>query len=197
MKLNPQNARSFALCRSALLSVTQFQKLRDFPHHGSLDRLEHCLLVAKTSLWLSQLLRCPVQRESLLLGAALHDFFFYNWYDRTQRPPHHSLQHPAIALENALRCFPLTAKEQNMILSHMWPLSAVRPRSREAMLLCLADKLCCLWELLLALRFWQQKRPCSRKSRRAPSPEAEPAGSASYSRKNPITSIRQKPASSA
>ena len=52
------------------------------------------------------------------------------------------------ALENAGRCFDIDDKVKNIILSHMWPLPFVeRPKSREAVLVNLADKYCAYQEM--------------------------------------------------
>ena len=152
MKLNEINTQCFARCQQELFQNRYIRELDQFPQHGSLSRLEHCASVAYCSLWLSQVLRMRVDRESLILGAMLHDFFFYSWYDKEQRPRFHGVRHAGIALQNAEECFVLNDKERNMILSHMWPLSSHMPRSKEAVLICVMDKYCCLQELMLSAR---------------------------------------------
>ena len=66
--------------------------------------------------------------------------------------PHHPglqcFDHPVFALRNASALTPLTAKERNIILAHMWPLAFSLPRSREAWVVTLADKLCATAEVL-------------------------------------------------
>ena len=53
----------------------------------------------------------------------------------------HGTTHPRVAAENADRDFGLTDKEMNIIRSHMWPLTLrTMPKSKEAALVCLADK---------------------------------------------------------
>ena len=48
---------------------------------------------------------------------------------------------------NAERCFAITRKEQNIISSHMWPLTFRHvPTCREAVIVCLADKYCAVLE---------------------------------------------------
>ena len=90
------------------------------------------------------------ERE-LVRGALLHDYYLYDWHE-----PHgklHGFSHPAVALNNAKRDFDLSSKEQNIIASHMWPLTISKfPKSREAVLVGIADKLCSAKETLLMRR---------------------------------------------
>ena len=43
---------------------------------------------------------------------------------------------------------PLTEKQKNMILSHMWPLFVEPPKSKEAYVLTLADKIAAIRDLV-------------------------------------------------
>ena len=58
-------------------------------------------------------------------------------------------------MKNAERYFgPLTEKQKNMILSHMWPLFVEPPKSREAYVLTFTDKIGATRDLLgLSQRF--------------------------------------------
>ena len=63
--------------------------------------------------------------------------------------------------QNPIQCFialfkgGLSSKEENIILSHMWPLARRRPRSAEAAVVNLADKLCATAEVL---GYWRRSR---------------------------------------
>ena len=50
--------------------------------------------------------------------------------------------HPRFAARNAAALTPLTPKERNIILSHMWPLGGALPRSLEAWMVDLVDTIC-------------------------------------------------------
>jgi len=53
------------------------------------------------------------------------------------------MMHPKLAVSNAEKRFSLNNRERNIIYSHMWPIpGAPLPRSKEAWLVCIADKLC-------------------------------------------------------
>lgn len=59
----------------------------------------------------------------------------------------HGFSHPGSACVNAQRVFGITKKEQNVIASHMWPLTFRHiPTCREAVIVCLADKYCAIVE---------------------------------------------------
>lgn len=59
----------------------------------------------------------------------------------------HGFSHPKSACLNACSYFAITKKEQNIISSHMWPLTLRHvPKCREAIIVCLADKYCAIVE---------------------------------------------------
>ena len=59
----------------------------------------------------------------------------------------HGFSHPGYACVNAQRVFHITKKEQDIIASHMWPLTFRHvPTCREAFIVCLADKYCAVVE---------------------------------------------------
>ena len=51
------------------------------------------------------------------------------------------INHPLIAKKNAIKYFGVNEKEQNIIESHMFPISNVVPKYKEAWLVTLSDKL--------------------------------------------------------
>lgn len=133
------------------------QKMKEYPQHGSTNTLLHCIRVARLSFWLSKRLPCHFHTQSLLRGALLHDFYLYDWHKPEEAQPLHGFRHPSTALKNARRYFRLNPVEENVIISHMWPLTLRQiPRSREAAVVCLADKLCSLHETVAG---WIENKP--------------------------------------
>ena len=89
-------------------------------------------------------------------GGLLHDLYLYNPKDRTAHPGNQCFDHPKFALRNAeTLCGRLTPKEQNIIISHMWPLARRMPRCREAFVVKLSDKLCATAEVA---GYWRRSR---------------------------------------
>lgn len=128
----------------------QALQMRQYIQHGRVTTYDHCVRVALVSFWLNRRLPFHCDEVSLVRGAFLHDFYLYDWHHCADLPGLHGFEHPARALANAAAAYPLTAKEANIIASHMWPLTLTKlPRCREAAVVCLADKLCSLQETLL------------------------------------------------
>lgn len=114
--------------------------------HGKTSVYAHSLLVAEVSLRLARKLHIHVDAESLIRGALLHDYFLYDWHDPSNGHPLHGFSHPQTAYENASADFDLTDLERDIITHHMFPLTLHPPGSREAWLVCMADKLCAFRE---------------------------------------------------
>lgn len=131
-----------------ILSHEEVRKMQAFTQHGGTDTFSHCLNVALLSYSLSKRMKIKVNEESMLKGAMLHDFYLYDWHlDRDTREGFHGFRHPKRALNNALEHFDLDEKEANIISSHMWPLTLRKiPKSKEAFIVCMADKWCAVME---------------------------------------------------
>ncbi len=130
----------------SLLSESRLWLCESAIQHGDTTVLLHCMAVAYFSLKLARLLRLSCDRKSLVRGALLHDYFLYDWHIPSRSHRLHGFHHPAVALRNAQADLTLTDKEQDIIVHHMFPLTPRPPRSREALLVCLVDKGCGLYE---------------------------------------------------
>lgn len=131
----------------------EVQRMREFIQHGSVTTYQHCKNVVKVSFWMNRRFHLNADETALAVGAFLHDFYLYDWH--TQGSFHglrclfemHGFSHPISACVNARQYFQITKKEQNIISSHMWPLTfRHRPACREAVIVCLADKYCAVVE---------------------------------------------------
>jgi len=119
---------------------------KKYSQHGDCSVFEHCANVAYVSCMLFHQLHIDADREELIRGALLHDYFLYDWHNTKTCHPAHAVYHPTLALHNAKKDYKLTQKEEDIILHHMFPLTVLPPKSREAWMVCLADKLCALTE---------------------------------------------------
>ncbi len=139
---------------SDILDSEKFQGTRNHVQHGSIPVHRHCIDVAKQSLLISKFLHLPVNEKEMIRGALLHDYFLYDWHDRERKDykkDHgslHGFYHPGIALRNASKDYDLTKREQDIIKKHMWPMTVIPPRYKEAWVVTLADKYCSALETL-------------------------------------------------
>lgn len=142
--------RKIQECAGDILSSDTFQSTRQYIQHGSIPVHRHSIDVARQSLIISKALRIPVNERELIRGALLHDYFLYDWHDKTREDydPLHGFSHPGRALRNASRDFELTGVEKDIIEKHMWPLTTALPRYKESWVVTLADKYCSTLETL-------------------------------------------------
>ena len=132
-----------------ILNNEEYQQLASFTHHKPFTTLEHSLRVAQIAYnWSIKLEKAlNLDTYAITRGALLHDFFLYDWHElRPNGSRWHGFRHPRIACQNAERCFSISEKEKDIILSHMWPLTPRIPHSREAFLVMMADKMASIQE---------------------------------------------------
>ena len=122
--------------------------LKKYRQHKGNTTFRHCRSVAVESFRLAQRFGWKVDEHALARGAMLHDYHLYTRRNKDIGALRHLLSHPKRACGNAEKVFDLSRKEKNIIESHMWPLTLFKlPRSKEAFLVTLADKLCAFREM--------------------------------------------------
>lgn len=125
-----------------IVNSSTFQKEKEYKQHGNTTVYDHSLNVMETSFNIAKKLHLKVDKEVLMKGSLLHDYFLYDWHEKNKSHRLHGFRHAKFARDNAKRDFGLNKKEENMILSHMFPLGFRIPRYKESIILCLADKYC-------------------------------------------------------
>lgn len=130
-----------------LLSPTM-QEEKSFMQHGKVSVFEHSLAVACFAVRMCVFLKIRVDKESLIRGALLHDYFLYDWH--VSDPSHrlHGFSHAKTAFKNASRDFEISIIEKDIIEKHMFPLNIKPPLYRESIIVCISDKICALRETL-------------------------------------------------
>jgi uncharacterized protein len=134
--------RSYKSLEKEIMSNKKYMLLNKESHHG-LTRLEHSLRVSRNVYKVAKKLN--LDYVSATRAALLHDFFFNEEFESN----HGLIQgvvHPDIALANASGAFELNDIEKNAIEAHMFPLSVVVPKSGEAWVLTIVDKLVAIYE---------------------------------------------------
>ena len=131
------HAEEFFGCLAPLLASKEVNAMRRWRHHFSVTCYEHSLFVAYMAYRIAQ--RDPA--------------------DRNAHPGNQCLDHPVFALRNAQALCPdLSEGEANAIVSHMFPLAVHLPRSRVAIAVNLADKLCATIEVAQLYRIIPLRR---------------------------------------
>ena len=131
-----------------ILKSANMQKEKKFLQHGKVSVYSQSVRVAVLSLFLAELLRVKVNKEAMMRGALLHDYFLYDWHEKDDSHRWHGFSHARVALKNAKKDFQLGEIEQDVIQKHMFPLNLKPPKYKESALVCLADKLSALEETI-------------------------------------------------
>ena len=136
------NDKEFNLIISNILINPEILRMNGFRQHYNVSTFEHAY---KVSYYMYKI--CKKLGLDYVAGARaglLHDFYLYDRYaprEQTHRKGLHGFTHPRVAKENANKYFDISEKEENIILSHMWPLTFFSfPRSKEAWLIVRIDK---------------------------------------------------------
>lgn len=133
-----------------ILNSKNFHRTKQHIQHGNVTVNDHVRDVARYSLAISEKLHIRCNRKELIRGALLHDYFLYDWHVPDEENSHklHGFYHPGKALKNASREYNLTEREKDIIKKHMWPLTVVPPKYKEAWIVTAADKWCSLLETI-------------------------------------------------
>ena len=126
------------------------RSMAGFTQHGCVSTLDHVRSVTSVAFLLNARLHIGGDERTIVYGAMLHDFYLYDWHGAGLR---HGYHHPVTARENAVARFGVDRRIQRVIESHMWPWPPTRvPLSREAVCVCVADKVVALAETLFRRR---------------------------------------------
>lgn len=127
-------------------------KMKDYIQHGNTTTYEHCERVTDLCYVLNKRMHLNADERILLTGAMLHDFYLYDWHVKDSSHRMHGYHHADTAMYNAVRYFDIDERVQHIIWCHMWPLNISRlPRTREAVIVCFADKCCSVAEILTGI----------------------------------------------
>lgn len=126
---------------SDILSLKEFDELKKCKHHG-ITRHNHCLRVSYHTYKITKFLH--LNYKSATRAALLHDFFTdevkdLNGLKRLQK-------HPKYALENAKKYFEISKLEENIIITHMFPVTIRPPRYIESFLVDIIDDVDSIYE---------------------------------------------------
>lgn len=126
---------------SDILKNEDFIKINKEIHHG-ISRMDHSLNVAKTSFTISKTLNLR-NYQDITRASLLHDFFL-----KEQITKNSLINHPDIALINAKKNFKINELEENIIVSHMFPIAKTLPKYKESYLVSFSDKIVATYECI-------------------------------------------------
>lgn len=131
-----------------IISTDKFKKMKEIKQHRYTNCYEHSINVATKCFIYAKKMGLKIDVISLVRGALLHDFYLYDWRENRKRHLNHSFVHPKVSLENARGEYgDLNKIEEDIILSHMWPVTLFKfPKYKESCLVCFSDKICALEE---------------------------------------------------
>lgn len=126
-----------------ILQSDEFQKRKQYKHHGDISVYDHSLAVSKLAYILAK--KMNKDYKSAAIGGLLHDFYDKPWQENIEKKPllqKHGFVHAKEAMINANKYFPnlMNEKINNIILRHMFPLNKIPPKYIESWLVSMADK---------------------------------------------------------
>ena len=149
-RMKGQNDLQYRKIVNHILDNEEFLKIKKIEHHG-ITRYDHSIKVSYYSYKIAKALR--LDYEQVARGGLLHDFFL-SPEDRTKKDRLVSVfTHPKQAVETAKGNFKLTAKEEDMIRTHMFPINLAVPKYLESWVVSCVDKAVALNEFSVKCGF--------------------------------------------
>lgn len=132
--------------------------LENIPHHKSSNRLEHSLNVSYRAYRIAK--KYHLDYKSVAKAGLLHDMYFNRINDMNSAEAKIKLltnDHPKAALDNAKKYFEINKLEEDIILTHMWPISKYIPKYKESFIVGYADKVCSFKDAICNLNLFKNK----------------------------------------
>ena len=118
-----------------------FDETKDIVHHG-ITRYEHSIRVAYFSYKITKALGLDYKETTI--AALLHDFFTDEVNGKNQIAK--LRQHPKHAVENAKKYFDLSEKQEDIIATHMFPVTFTPPKYIESWIVDIVDDVASIYE---------------------------------------------------
>lgn len=157
MRKNWQEDEEYLAYVGDLINREEVTKLKTFTHHHYSNRFEHSVSVSYRSFLVAK--KVNGNAKATARAGLLHDLFYYDC--KTQKKSNqgsHAYLHPRIAVENAGKITALSALEKDIILKHMWLVTAAVPRYKESFIVTFVDKYCAIEEVLRPFRSFVREK---------------------------------------
>lgn len=133
-----------------ILENNEFQKMENIIHHEG-NRLDHSIRVSYYSYKAAKFLK--LDSEKVARAALLHDFFLEENHGSSKKERTITmLKHPKYALENAKKYFELSELEEDIILTHMFPIGPRIPKYLESWMVDIIDDIASIYEKSTVVR---------------------------------------------
>ncbi len=135
-----------------IINSEDFKRMFSQRHHLKDSLGRHTVSTARMSLKICDFLNrrgISVDEEKVVRIALLHDLGMLDRNERYKNNYECGRLHPGNSAEAAKKLWPNIDDESlDAIKSHMWPLSLSVPKTKEAFILCLADKLATMKDIV-------------------------------------------------
>lgn len=81
--LSKENEKVFREILTEVCKNSRFLSSSRFMQHGSTSVFRHSVAVAYVSFYIAEKYRIRVNCHALIRGALLHDYFLYDWHEKT------------------------------------------------------------------------------------------------------------------
>ncbi len=135
----------------------KFQQMKRYRHHGH-SRYDHSLRVAYYTYKVTKALHLNYKQSTI--AALLHDFFLDEVIDEVSL--NRMRHHPKFAAKNASKYFNIDYKQQSMIETHMFPVTAKPPMYIEGWLLDMVDDGVAIYEKITSYQISKMPVPKKR-----------------------------------
>ena len=140
------NTEFYKLTKDILVNK-EFNKLKNIDHHG-ITRYDHCLRVAYYTYIITKNLHLNYQEATK--AALLHDFFIDEVKDMKEIQK--LRRHPEAALENSKKYFELSSLEEDIIKTHMFPITFRPPKYLESWIVDIIDDFSAVYERSFSIK---------------------------------------------
>ena len=160
MYLSPEQKEKLESIYQSFLNDEKILRMKEFSMHRGSNCYEHTFKVVKRAIHHVEISsKKNINPEVVLVGAILHDYYLYDWRVDRSKLKGHAKHHVQIALENACKDFDISKEVKEVIGTHMWPINIKNyPKSREAKIVSINDKMVALCEAFTSKRYKNKHR---------------------------------------
>ena len=151
-KKKQKSDRRIRLYGRDILATEEFKRALAQTHHMCTSVGAHSLMAARMGLKVCDFLKrrgVDVDEEKVVRIALLHDMGMLDRYNRYKNNFECGRLHPGNSADAAKKIWSdIDDESLDAIRGHMWPLSVTMPHTKEGFVLCLADKMAAITDVV-------------------------------------------------